>query len=65
MADLNPPDFETRLAILKARCAAERIRMQDDVLEVEVDATAFPEESANMVEIARGHLRAGRERAAS
>ena len=34
MADLNPPDFETRLAILKARCVAERIRMQDDVLEM-------------------------------
>ncbi|MFM7323281.1 MAG: chromosomal replication initiator protein DnaA, partial [Armatimonadota bacterium] len=34
VADVAPPDFETRLAILQARCAAERIRMQDDVLAV-------------------------------
>ncbi|MDP4119199.1 MAG: chromosomal replication initiator protein DnaA [Bacillota bacterium] len=33
MADLQPPDYETRMAILKKRCANDDCGLSDDVLE--------------------------------
>lgn len=41
-----------------------RVELDDDVLDVELDSTEFPEESANLVDLARAQLRAGRARAA-
>ncbi|HEY8516962.1 MAG TPA: chromosomal replication initiator protein DnaA [Candidatus Binatia bacterium] len=32
LADIQPPDFETRLAILRKRCEADGLEMPDDVL---------------------------------
>ncbi|HEY9790340.1 MAG TPA: chromosomal replication initiator protein DnaA [Candidatus Obscuribacterales bacterium] len=33
IADMQPPDFETRLAILRSKCESERIQVEDSVLQ--------------------------------
>jgi chromosomal replication initiator protein len=33
IADMQPPDFETRLAILRNKCEAERVQVDDSVLQ--------------------------------